>query len=141
MLDMLWPVMIVVLSNVFYNICQKSTPEGVHPFGTLMVTYVVAAIVTGIIFVCTAGLRNIPSELHKLNWTSFILGIAIVGLELGYIFLYRAGWKVSVGPLVCNIALAVVLIFVGALLYKEKITLTQVMGMILCSGGLILLTK
>lgn len=140
MWNMVWPVTIVVLSNVFYNICQKSTPDGVNAFGTLMVTYLVAALVTAVLFVCTAGLHQVGTELQKLNWTSFLLGAAIVGLEVGYVFLYRAGWKVSVGSLVCNIALAVVLVFVGVLLYKERISLRQVIGMVLCSGGLILIT-
>lgn len=138
---MLWPVLIVVLSNVFYNVCQKSTPEGVNAFGTLMVTYGMAAVVTAVLFIATAGLPQVPAELKKLNWTSFVLGAAIVGLEVGYIYLYRAGWKVSAGSVVCNIALAVVLVFVGLLLYKEQITLRQVLGMVFCSLGLILITK
>ena len=141
MWSMIWPVLIVVLSNVFYNICQKSTPEGVNTFGALMVTYFVATVLTAILFVCTAGVHNVFGELHKLNWTSFVLGAVIVGLEFGYVFLYRNGWKVSAGSIVCNIALAVVLVFVGVLLYKETISLKQVVGMVLCSAGLILITK
>ena len=140
MWNMLWPVLMVVLSNVLYNICQKTTPESVNPFGTLMITYLVSAVITAILFAATSGVSSLPSELRKLNWTSFLLSAAIVGLETGYIFLYRAGWKVSVGSLVCNIALAVVLVFVGILLYKETVSLRQVFGMILCSTGLILIT-
>lgn len=141
MWDMIWPVVIVVLSNVFYNICQKSTPNGINAFGTLLVTYLMAAVITAVLFVATAGVTNVPGELKKLNWTSFILGVAIVGLEVGYVFLYRAGWKVSAGSVVCNIALAVVLVFVGMLLYKETITLKQILGMVLCSAGLVLITR
>lgn len=141
MWNMIWPVVIVVLSNVFYNICQKSTPDGVNAFGTLMITYLCAAAVTAILFVCTAGIHSVGQELHKLNWTSFVLGAAIVGLEIGYIFLYRAGWKVSAGSIVCNIALAVVLVFVGILLYKESISLKQIIGILMCTGGIILITK
>ncbi len=138
---MIWPLLITVLSNVFYNISQKSTPEGVNAFGTLMVTYLVAAGVTAVLFIATAGLGNAGMELRMLNWTSFVLGAAIVGLEFGYIFLYRNGWKVSVGSVVSNIMLAIVLVFVGALLYKEHISLKQILGMVLCSAGLMLITK
>lgn len=140
MWNMLWPVLVVVLSNVFYHICEKSTPQGINPFGAVMVTYLVGALVTAMLFVCTAGLSGVPGELHKLNWASFVLGVAIVGLEIGFVFLYRAGWKIGVGSLVCNIALAMVLVFVGVLLYKETVTLKQVIGMVLCSAGLVLLT-
>ncbi len=36
-----------------------------------------------------------------------------------------------------NITLAVVLIFVSMIFYKESITLKQVAGIVLCSGGLL----
>ena len=38
-----------------------------------------------------------------------------------------------------NITLAVALIFVSALFYKETITLKQVAGIVLCAGGLVLI--
>lgn len=140
MWNMLWPVLIVVFSNVLYNICQKMTPESVNPFGTLMVTYLASAVITALLFALTSGISALPAELRKANWTSFLLSASIVGLETGFIFLYRAGWKVSTGPLVCNIALAVVLVFVGMFLYKETVSLRQVLGMLLCSAGLVLIT-
>lgn len=139
MWDMLWPAVMVVLSNVFYNISQKSVPENVNAFGSLMVTYLIAAALTFLLFIATAGSGSL-NELNRLNWTSFVLAVAIVGLETGYIYLYRAGWKVSVASVTCNIALAVVLVFVGVLLYRETISLKQIIGMVLCSLGLFLIT-
>ena len=139
MWEMIWPVLIVVLSNTFYNICTKSTPSNVNAFGTLMLTYITAAILTGAIFLFLVKPENAIFELSKANWTSIVLGIAIVGLELGYIFMYRAGWKVSSGALVANICLAIALIFVGAILYGENITVKQVLGIFICIVGLFLI--
>lgn len=45
-----------------------------------MMTYLTGAAVSAILFFCTAGFRNVGSELHKLNWTTWVLGAAIVGL-------------------------------------------------------------
>jgi len=140
MWQMIWPVMAVVASNVVYNICQKSTPSEANAFGTLTVTYLVAALCTGILFFCTAH-GGLTEQLKKLNWTSFVLGIGIVGLEIGYIFLFRAGWAVSTASLVCNIALAIALVFVGLLLYRETVSLKQVIGIAVCVVGVILLKK
>ena len=140
MIKMLWPVILVVLSNVFYNITTKSTPDDVNAFLSLSITYITGAIFSFLIFVFS-GHKNIAEEFTKINWTSFVLGLAIVGLEVGYIFLYRAGWKISTGSLVANIALAVVLIFVGLILYKEKISPKQIAGIVLCVAGLVLITK
>lgn len=139
MWEMIWPVLIVVLSNTFYNIATKSTPSNVNAFGTLMITYLVAAILTGVIFVFLVKPENVVYELSKINWTSIVLALAIVGLELGYIFMYRSGWKVSSGALVANICLAIALIVVGAILYGENITVKQVLGIFVCIVGLFLI--
>ncbi len=139
MWEMLWPILLIILSNTIYNVCTKSTPSNVNAFGALMITYIVAAILTAIIFVFLVKPENVAFELTKINWTSVVLGMAIVGLELAYIFAYRAGWKVSSASLVANIGLAIVLIFVGALLYGENISLKQVLGIFVCCGGLFLI--
>lgn len=136
---MLWPILLILLSNTVYNICTKSTPGNVNAFGALMITYAVATIFTGIIFVFLVKPENVLTELSHVNWTSVVLGMVIVGLELGYIFAYRAGWKVSSASLVANIGLAIVLIFVGAVLYGENITLKQLMGILICCVGLFLI--
>ena len=140
-MDRIWPLIIIVASNCFYNICTKSTPEGINAFCALFVTYLTAAAITAALFVLEVKPTNAIDELLKVNWTSFVLGIAIVGLEIGYILLYRAGWKISSGALVANICLAFVLILIGALFYKEQITLQQVLGIGLCAVGLALVSR
>ncbi|MEA4986710.1 MAG: EamA family transporter [Anaerovorax sp.] len=136
-----WPILIVIFANTFYNICAKSTPEGVQPFAAITVTYITAAVLSVILFFITSENKNLFSEMHNINWTSFGLGLAIVGLEFGYIQVYRAGWNVSIGSLVTNIGLAIVLIFVGLLLYKETISLNQIIGIVLCIAGIIFINK
>lgn len=129
----------VILANTFYNICMKSMPADVNPFGALMVTYLVAAIISGLIFIFMVGPGNVGVEITKLNWTSIILALAIVGLEVGYVFVYRAGWTVSTASVVANIGLACVLLFVGYFLYRENVSLQQILGIIVCIVGLILI--
>ncbi|MBQ5348964.1 MAG: hypothetical protein IIU54_04200, partial [Phascolarctobacterium sp.] len=75
------------------------------------------------------------------NWSALALGIAIVGLEFGYICIYRAGWKIGVASLVANISLACVLLLVGLFVYKEVITLKQLLDMGICAIGLMLIVK
>ena len=104
-------------------------------------TYLVGAVFCAALFIANVKPANVLHELSKINWTSFILGLVIVGLEAGYVHLYRAGWPVSLGALTANICLAVVLLFVGLLLYHETISLRQVIGMVVCAAGLFLITK
>ncbi len=140
-LTLIFPMILVILANTMYNICAKSTPGDVDPFATLIVTYFIAMIVTIILFFVIARPENALLELSKINWTSIVLGVAIVGLETGYILIYRAGWNVSNASVVANICLAGTLLVVGYVVYKENISLTQILGIVVCIIGLILVTK
>lgn len=141
MWNMVWPILIVVASNCFYNICAKSAPEGTNAFGMLTITYLTAAVISAVLFVIQAKPANVVTEISKTNWTAIVLGIAIVGLEFGYIYLYRNGWKVGAGSLVANICLAVALLVIGFLLYKEAVSIKQLVGVAVCALGLFLISK
>lgn len=67
MWNLIWPILVVILSNTFYNICMKSMPNDVNPFGALMVTYIVSAIITAVIFVFMVKPSNAVFELSKVN--------------------------------------------------------------------------
>jgi len=139
--SMLWPVLVVVCSNTLYNITAKSTSEDINPFASLCATYFVAMICAGAAFFLTSQQKNLIAELHGANWATYALGVAVVGLEIGFICLYRNGWKISLGQLVCSIALTCVLLVVGILFYKEVLTLRQIIGLVVCGAGLVLLSK
>ncbi|MHC1719210.1 MAG: EamA family transporter [Clostridiaceae bacterium] len=136
-----WPLILIVASNVFYNLCAKSMPQSVNPLASLGITYLVAAASTIFLYFLTSPVKNLATEYAGVNWAVFILGISIVGLEFGYIYLYKLGWSISIGSLVANIALAVILVFVGVLLYKETVSPQQLMGIGLCIAGLIFINK
>ena len=138
---MLWPVLVVVGANTIYNISTKSTPANVNAFASLAMTYVMAALSSVVLFFLTSDSKNLLTELAKTNWTAYALGVAIIGLEFGYICIYRAGWKIGVASLVANISLACVLLVVGYFFYKEVITLKQLLGMGVCAIGLMLIVK
>ncbi len=140
-MNYLWPILIVVGANTLYNIVAKSTPANVDTFASLVITYAVAAVLSLILFLTTSQTKNFVQEFSKINWTSIVFGFSILALEFGYINVYRAGWKVSTGSLVANITLACVLLLVGLLFYKETVSLRQLIGMILCAGGLFLISK
>jgi drug/metabolite transporter (DMT)-like permease len=134
-------ILLIIASNVIYNIVQKSTPSKANPFLTLLVTYLTAAFFTFIMYFFNRSGKGLLTSLKELNWTSIVLGISIVGLEFGYLLAYRAGWKISVGSLVANIALAVILIPVGILFYKEGFGINKLLGALFCVIGLILINR
>ena len=140
MWEMLWPIALVVLANIFYNIVTKSTPSDGNAMLSLTVTYLVGGLCAFGLYWLGKGREGLWQDLDRLNWTSFALGLVVVGLEFGYIHVYRAGWNVNTAPLVANICLACALLFVGFLLFHETLTLRQLLGVAVCVGGLVLIT-
>lgn len=134
-------IVLIVSSNIFYHICQKATPQKANPFIGLLVTYLTAAILSIIAFQFYKTDKGFFQSFKELNWTSIVLGITIVGLEFGYMMAYRAGWNISVGSLVANITLAVMLIPIGILFFKEGFELNKILGAAFCIIGLLLINK
>jgi len=110
-----------------------------NPLASLTVTYAIGAAASFILYYALNKDANIILEYHKINWAPFLLGIVIVGLEVGYIYAYKAGWQVSTAQIVQAAVVAVILIFVGYLLYKETITWNKVAGIMVCLAGLTLI--
>ena len=137
MFGYLWPITLVILSNIVYQICAKSVPEGMNPFASLTVTYVVGAVISCVIFFVSGKNDGLLGEIAKTNWAPVVLGVVIVGLEVGFVFAYRAGWQVSMASIVQSAVLAVALIFVGRLLYKEPLTWNKLVGIAACLIGLV----
>ena len=59
-----------------------------------------------------------------------------MGLELGFLLVYRSGWKVSIAALFSNALVTVLLIPVGMLIFKEQLDLKKALGIALASVGL-----
>ena len=135
----IWPLGLVVISNIFYQICAKSVPSEMNPFASVVVTYVVAAVVSLVLYFATDRNADLLRQFGQLNWAPFVLGFAIVGLEAGSIYAYKAGWEVSKENIVQSTALSILLLIVGAVLYKEEMTWNKLLGMAVCAGGLVLI--
>ena len=100
MFSYVWPIALVVLSNTVYQICSKNIPGNVSPFASLTITYLVGALFSMIMYLFTEKNHNIMNELGQMNWAPYALGLVIVGLEVGFIYAYKAGWQVSMASVV-----------------------------------------
>lgn len=135
-------LVLVVGSNVIYHICQKYTPENINPMVAMVVTYATAlAFSLIILFFYPSKTMNLVDSFKEVNWASFVLGITIVGLEVGFLLIYRAGWNISLASLIANVILAVLLIPVGLLMFKEHITFKNIIGILLSVIGIIFVSQ
>ena len=132
----IWPVALIVASNVLYQVCAKGVPEGMDPFAALSVTYGMGAAVSLVFYFLMNRDGTLLREYGQINWAPVVLGLVIVGLEVGYIFAYKAGWPVSTVATVQSAFLAIALLALGALVYHEPVTRDKVLGVVICLVGL-----
>lgn len=132
-------IVLVVISNAFYHISQKSTSSNVNPILSLIVTYLTAIAFCILLLPFFPVKENLISSFRKMNWASILLGISIVGLELGFLLAYRTGWNMSVVQFFTTILVGLLLIPIGILFYHEKLSLINFIGILLCVGGFLLI--
>lgn len=141
MFNLIWPVAVIVFSNIIYQICAKGIPEQMNTYASMTVTYAVATLFSALMFFITTKGGNILHQFKLTNWATVILGIVITGLEVGFIYAYKAGWKVSTLATITNAFLAIALIFLGFFMYREVISWTKVLGVFICLVGIWFLKK
>jgi len=139
-MQLLW-LSLAIVSTVAYHVIMKMTPAGVNPLLSLMVTYGAVAVLLGGALVLAPGDFAWREEIRHLNWTAIALALAIIGLDLGFILLYRSGFEVSLGALVTQTAAAMLLVGIGLLVFREKLSLANGLGIALCLTGLWLVNR
>lgn len=133
-----WPLLLVVLSSVGYQVGLKEVSGVGDPMISLMVTYLAASVVSFVIyFFLSWGKESFLRGVLSVNVSAMGLGLAIVGIEVGTLFMYRAGWAVNVAFVVANSLIVAALMLTGFLLYKEKLTLRQLIGVGISLAGIL----
>ena len=132
---------VAIASTVAYHLVLKLTPAGVNPLLSLLVTYALVTVLFGALLVVSPGGFEWRQETRQLNWTAIALAVAIVGLDLAFLFLYRGGFEVSLGALVTQSSAAMLLLVVGVAVFREKLSLANAAGIVLCLAGLWLVNR
>lgn len=133
-----WPLLLVVASAVGYQVGLKEVSDVGDPMASLMVTYLAASVVSFVIyFFQSLGKESFLRGVLSVNASAMGLGLAIVGIEVGTLFMYRAGWAVNVAFVVANSLIVAALMLTGFLLYKEKLTLRQAIGVGISLAGIL----
>lgn len=132
-------ITLAILSSALYHFVAKSTPSNVNFTVSLLVTYAVAFIVTLIGFFFFPATNGVKAELTKLNWASIGLAIAIVGIEFGFLLVYRSGWNLGIAAVLVNVVASLILVPVAIFLFKDRLTWVNIMGIFVCLIGLLML--
>lgn len=135
------PIIILVLSNLAYQLCSKNAPAAINPLAMLTITYIISALVCVVLYYVMHMGDGLIQEYKNFNLAGILMGFAIVGMEVGTIYMYKVGWQLSVGALFANTLVAVGLLVLGVMLYKDAITFTKLAGIGACLIGMFLINK
>lgn len=139
MFSYIWPLALVIVSNLVYQICAKSIPSGLNPFASLTISYLLAAFISFLLYFLLNKDSNIFAEYRKLNWSSFLLGLSLLGMELGWIYAFKAGWEISTAQIIQSAILGSLLLLVGIIFFKEKVSWNKFLGIAICLVGLVVI--
>ncbi len=132
-------ITLAICSSALYHFVAKSTPSNVNFTVSLLVTYVIAFIVTLFTFFFFPAKNGIAAELKQLNWASIGLAVAIVGIEFGFLLTYRAGWNLGIAAVLVNVVASLILVPVAIFVFKDEISWVNILGILICLAGLVML--
>ena len=131
-------ITLAIASSAFYHFVAKSTPATVNFTVSLLVTYGVAFVATIFTFFFFPT-SNVAAELKQLNWASVGLALAVMGIEFGYLLMYRAGWNLGIAAVLVTVLASLILVPVAVFVFKDKISWINITGVFVCLAGLVML--
>ncbi len=134
------PLLVVIICNVCYHLISKNISSTTNTYMGLFITYGVACLISALAFFITSK-NYFIEEVTKASISNVLLGLVVVGVEGGYILMYRGGWEISKGSITANMCIAIILLIFGLLVFKEGITIKKAMGAALCIMGIFLINK
>ncbi|HSL27699.1 MAG TPA: hypothetical protein VK900_00755 [Anaerolineales bacterium] len=132
-------ITLAIASSALYHFVAKSTPSNVNFTVSLLVTYAVAFVVTWLGFFFFPPTNGIANELRQLNWASIGLAIAVVGIEFGFLLVYRSGWNLGIAAVLVNVVASLILVPVAIWVFKDQISWINILGILVCLAGLVML--
>ena len=132
-------ITLTILSSAFYHFVAKSTPSNVNFTVSLLVTYAIAFVVTLFGFLFLPARNGVMAEIKQLNWASIGLAIGVVGIEFGFLLMYRSGWNLGIAAVLVTVIASLILVPVAIFVFKDKISWVNITGILVCLAGLVML--
>jgi multidrug transporter EmrE-like cation transporter len=132
-------ITLAILSSALYHFSAKSVPSNINFAISLVITYGIALGITLITTFLFPAPNGLAYELKQLNWSSFLLAVAIVGIEFGFLLTYRAGWEMGIAAVLVNVMASLILVPVAIFVFKDRISLINILGILVCLAGLVML--
>jgi drug/metabolite transporter (DMT)-like permease len=132
---------IAVAGQVLYHVAQKQVASMAHPIVSVLAMYAVAFVSCLPLIWFFPLQASVGETLSALNWPVLLAGLAIVGIEVGFLLTYRLGAPLASTAVASSALVAFSLFAVGTLLFHEPVTWPRAAGALLCLVGVGLITR
>ncbi|HEY1096641.1 MAG TPA: EamA family transporter [Alphaproteobacteria bacterium] len=133
--------LVVIVSSVNYQTSMKIF-SGRLP---IFVYTTIASVSMLVISLIALAMTYKPDDLAALNQKNVLLalwlGIACFMIEFGFYFLYKNNAPISLARMITLAGSAIILLLIGILFFKERLTLNQIIGMLFSMLGLIMIIR
>lgn len=137
-------ICIAICGLTVYQVAMKTAPHAVNPFGLLVWVYVIGAIACAAVAPAWSrvdGSPIWPTLTGRHIAAAAFIALSVILIEVGYLLVYRSGWSMAVAPAVAQAATLSLVAVIGFAAMGERITPTRIVGLLLCIGGVTLITR
>lgn len=130
-----YSIVLVIASQVVYQLAVKAVPREANPFSVLIIVYGIAML-TCIVLAPFAGKAvGIADAKRVFGWPACLLALSVVGIEVGYLLAYRSGWTLGITYAVTSVATVALLAAIGSAWFGELIDARRILGLALALVG------
>jgi drug/metabolite transporter (DMT)-like permease len=131
---------LIIIGVLLYSICQKSIPKDANALIAIASAYLVAFVSCIAVLFFNDELKKGSVLFNDQKWLTVVfLGLSLILVELGFLYAYRTGWKISTTSITTGSFTTIVLALIGVLWYKEDLSLINIIGIVLSSAGVVLI--
>mgnify|MGYP001418285931 CR=1 FL=1 len=126
---------LAVIGAVSYHYFVRRVPTSLNPVVAIIGIYitVLLLVITLLPFFPPEG--GLAKHIRQLNWIQIGVAASVFLLDLGFLLMYRHGWKISTGNLITGVVVNTVLLGSGVILLGEKMSPTNFIGVAICIVG------
>ncbi len=136
-----FPILLIIAGGLLYQFSQKSLAKGLNAYFVIIVAYLAGIVLCLLCQWIYPAEGSLPEAFKKSNWAVYGIGAGAVLVELGFLLAYRQGWQLSLTSILVNMVISLVLVPVGLLVYKEKLSGWNALGIAFYFAGLLLISR
>lgn len=130
---------IAVVGAVGYQYLVKRVPASLNPVVSVIGVYGSVLVLSAILLVAFPTQGGLLRQFRQLSWIQLVIAVAVLMIEIGFLWMYRYGWELSTGNLVTGAVVNLTLVVVGLSVLGEKVNAANILGIAVTIIGVALI--